>query len=96
MNFGLLLWLSEVINCVIMVYRDTKMAAAAWQDVHHFTFHSQWSVTILSAKRVEEVCRLAYCSVFHGFVSSPAKEKLDELWCASPNVLLTAERLDHT
>lgn len=66
------------------------------QDVHHVPFQSQWSVKVLSVKWVEEVRRLAHSSVFGKFVSSPAKAKLDELRCASPTVVLTAERLDHT
>lgn len=84
----LLLWSSVALKWLLLIFER--------QDVHHFPCLSQWSVKVLSVKWVEEVCWLACCSVFRKFVSSPAKEKLDELWCVSPTVVLTTERLDRT
>lgn len=40
------------------------------------------------------LARTAVC--LQKFVSSGAKEKLDELRCEAPTVVLTAESLDHT
>lgn len=98
MNSDQLFSASEVINFAIVVLTGTKMAAADIrkarcpscsmpEPVVCQSSFSQMSWQSLLAGTLQRVSE---------FVSSPAKEKLDELQCASHTVVLTVERPGRT
>lgn len=79
MKSGQLFWASEVINCVIVVHRDTKIATAACRKPRCPSFYIP--VAVVCQNPFSETGSLqagtSLCvSVFHKFVSSQAKEQL--------------------
>lgn len=95
MNSDQLFTASEVISCATRVLSGTKMAAGGFWKARCPSFFILESFKDTSVKLVEEVCRLAHCSVFQKFVSSPAKGKAGwAVVCIAHWV--TSGRLDHT